>query len=141
MGCSTSCVPVSAPRAIESAQRLLDRTIFIAFAEDRGLLPKRNLPTAYSSITQRILSQQNAYSVTAAIGFLSDPFPKLDCTCDSPVTLWHFLLRSCKHPQLSQVRGVKSEAKGQAPWGSPGSKRGLVCARRAPFRGQVSPCP
>jgi hypothetical protein len=30
-------------RAIETAQRLLDRILFIAFAEDRGLLPERNL--------------------------------------------------------------------------------------------------
>jgi hypothetical protein len=30
-------------RAIEAAQRLLDRILFIAFAEDRGLLPDRNL--------------------------------------------------------------------------------------------------
>ena len=30
-------------RAIETAQRLLDRILFIAFAEDRGLLPDRNL--------------------------------------------------------------------------------------------------
>ena len=30
-------------RAIEAAQRPLDRILFIAFAEDRGLLPDRNL--------------------------------------------------------------------------------------------------
>jgi hypothetical protein len=30
-------------RAIEAAQRLLDRILFIAFAEGRGLLPDRNL--------------------------------------------------------------------------------------------------
>ena len=30
-------------RAIETAQRLLDRILFIAFAEKRGLLPDRNL--------------------------------------------------------------------------------------------------
>ena len=29
--------------AIEAAQRLLDQILFIAFAEDRGLLPHRNL--------------------------------------------------------------------------------------------------
>ena len=36
--------------AIENAQRLLDRVIFIAFCEDRGLLPPKTIETAYSSL-------------------------------------------------------------------------------------------
>ena len=36
--------------AIENAQRLLDRIIFIAFCEDRGLLPPRTIRTAYASL-------------------------------------------------------------------------------------------
>ncbi len=34
--------------AIEMAQRLLDRIIFIAFCEDRRLLPEKTIPKAYS---------------------------------------------------------------------------------------------
>jgi len=36
-------------RAIEMAQRLLDRVIFIAFCEDRRLLPENTIPKAYST--------------------------------------------------------------------------------------------
>jgi len=35
--------------AIEMAQRLFDRMIFIAFCEDRGLLPDNTIPKAYST--------------------------------------------------------------------------------------------
>ena len=38
------------PTAIEFAQRLFDRVIFIAFCEDRGLLPKKSLEKAYKQL-------------------------------------------------------------------------------------------
>lgn len=38
------------PKAIHVAQKLLDRIVFVAFCEDRGLLPARCIDTAYTTL-------------------------------------------------------------------------------------------
>ncbi|HUE72748.1 MAG TPA: hypothetical protein VMP01_17815, partial [Pirellulaceae bacterium] len=61
--------------AIEIAQRLLDRIIFIAFCEDRRLLPEKTIPKAYSVAGFAAVTNPRWKSFKNLFGFINHGNP------------------------------------------------------------------
>jgi hypothetical protein len=98
-------------RAIEVAQRLLDRILFIAFAEDRGLLPERNTlnRTAFTQVPG--LTRWQAFQLLFRSIDQGDPLnhiPKYNGKLFKPDPILDdlgFALDSSKWPQVFQMMG------------------------------------
>jgi hypothetical protein len=98
-------------RAIEVAQRLLDRILFIAFAEDRGLLPDRNLLKHTSFVRVAGLTAWQAFQLLFRSIDKGDPLngiPKYNGSLFKPDPILDdlgFPLDSAKWPQVFVMMG------------------------------------
>src|SRR5208283_1033237 len=98
-------------RAIEAAQRLLDRILFIAFAEDRGLLPDRNLLKHTSFVRVAGLTAWQAFQLLFRSIDKGDPLngiPKYNGNLFKPDPILDdpgFALDSGKWPQVFVMMG------------------------------------
>ncbi len=98
-------------RAIEAAQRLLDRILFIAFAEDRGLLPDRNLLKHTSFVRVAGLTAWQAFQLLFRSIDKGDPIngiPKYNGNLFKPDPILDdlgFALDSGKWPQVFVMMG------------------------------------
>jgi len=98
-------------RAIEAAQRLLDRILFIAFAEDRGLLPDRNLLKHTSFVRVAGLTAWQAFQLlfrSIDKGDSLNGIPKYNGNLFKPDPILDdmgFALDSAKWPQVFVMMG------------------------------------
>src|SRR5271157_1935148 len=98
-------------RAIEVAQRLLDRILFIAFAEDRGLLPDRNLLKHTAFVRIAGLTAWQAFQLlfrSIDKGDSLNGIPKYNGTLFKPDPILDdlgFALDSVKWPQVFGMMG------------------------------------
>ena len=98
-------------RAIEVAQRLLDRILFIAFAEDRGLLPDRNLLNHTASVRVAGLTAWQAFQLlfrSIDKGDSLNGIPKYNGNLFKPDPILDdlgFALDSAKWPQVFVMMG------------------------------------
>jgi hypothetical protein len=98
-------------RAIEAAQRLLDRILFIAFAEDRGLLPDRNLLNRTAFVRVAGLTAWQAFQLLFRSIDKGDPLngiPKYNGNLFKPDPILDdlgFALDGAKWPQVFVMMG------------------------------------
>ena len=98
-------------RAIEAAQGLLDRILFIAFAEDRGLLPDRNLLKHTSFVRVAGLTAWQAFQLlfrSIDKGDSLNGIPKYNGNLFKPDPILDdlgFALDSAKWPQVFVMMG------------------------------------
>jgi hypothetical protein len=102
---------VELDRAIEVAQRLLDRILFIAFAEDRGLLPDRNLLNRTAFVQIPGLTRWQAFQLLFRSIDRGDPLngiPRYNGNLFKPDPILDdmgFALESEKWPQVFRTMG------------------------------------